>query len=58
LDASPTGDHQILLNVRALADPIALQSTIQSEFTKLPARLTWQSVQSFRPAVPVPYHKS
>jgi hypothetical protein len=57
LDASPARDHEILLNVRALADPIALQSIIESEFTKLPVRLTWQSIQSFRPAAPVPYHK-
>ena len=56
LDASPARDHEILLNVRALADPVELQSIIECEFAKLPARLTWQSVQSFRPAAPVPYH--
>ena len=57
LDASPARDHEILLNLRALADPAELQSIIRSEFAKLPARLTWQHLQSFRPAAPVPYHK-
>jgi CobW/HypB/UreG, nucleotide-binding domain len=58
LDASPSGDHEILLNVRALADPVELQSIIEREFARLPAHLTWQHVQSFRPAAPVPYHKA
>lgn len=58
LDASPARDHEILLNVRALSDPVALQSIIECEFARLPARLAWKSVQSFRPAAPVPYHKS
>jgi hypothetical protein len=58
LDASPGRDHDILLNVRALADPVELQSIIEREFARLPAHLTWQHVQSFRPAAPVPYHKT
>jgi hypothetical protein len=58
LDASPSRDHEILLNVRALADPIELQSIVEREFSKLPARLAWSHLQSFRPAAPVPYHKT
>jgi hypothetical protein len=58
LDASPARDHEILLNLRALADPAELQSIIQSEFAKLPAQLAWQHLQSFRPAAPMPYHKT
>jgi hypothetical protein len=54
LDASPVRHHEILLNVRALADPVELQSIVEREFGRLPARLTWQHVQSFRPAAPVP----
>jgi hypothetical protein len=57
LDASPSRDHEILLNVRALADPAELRSIIEREVGKLPARLTWSHVQSFRPAAPVPYYK-
>jgi CobW/HypB/UreG, nucleotide-binding domain len=58
LDASPAHDHEILLNVRALTDPLELRSIIEREFAMLPARLTWQHVQSFRPAAPVPFHKT
>jgi hypothetical protein len=56
LDASPAAIHEILLNVRALADPVALQSIVEREFAGLPALLTWQHVQSFRPAAPAAYH--
>ncbi len=58
LDASPSAEHEILLNVRALADPSQLRSIIEQELAKLPATLTWFHIQSFRPAAPVPYHKT
>jgi hypothetical protein len=58
LDASPAREHDIVLNLRALADPVELRSIIERELAKLPAHLTWQHVQSFRPSAPVPYHKS
>jgi hypothetical protein len=57
LDASPSAIHEILLNVRALASPVELQSVIEREFARLPAHLTWTHLQSFRPAAPIPYHK-
>jgi hypothetical protein len=56
LDASPAAIHEILINVRAMADPVELRSIVEREFAKLPAHLTWRHVQSFRPAAPVPYH--
>jgi hypothetical protein len=58
LDASPSGEHEILLNVRALADPLELQALVEREFARLPARLTWQHVQAFRPSAPVPYYET
>ncbi len=58
LDASPARDHEILLNLRALADPAAVLAIVQQEFARLPARLTWHSLQAFRPAVPVPFHRA
>ena len=58
LDASPARDHEILINVRALADPAELQAIIECEFARLPARLAWKHVQCFRPAAPVPYHRT
>jgi hypothetical protein len=57
LDASPSARHEILLNVRALTDPRALRATVEREFAALPARLTWEHVECFRPAAPVPFHR-
>jgi len=57
LDAAPSAKHEILLNLRALADPESLRVTVEREFAALPARLTWQHVQCFRPPPPVPYHR-
>jgi hypothetical protein len=58
LDASPSARHEILLNVRALADPDSLRTTVEREFAALPARLEWQHVECFRPAPPVPFHRT
>ncbi len=55
LDASPARDHEILLNVRALADPGELRGIVEREFARLPAKLVWLDVQCFRPGTPVPY---
>ena len=54
LDASPSGRHEILLNVRALGDPAALRAIVEREFAALPARIEWKNVQCFRPSPPVP----
>jgi len=57
LDASPSARHEILLNLRALDDPDSLRAIVEREFAALPARLTWQHLQCFRPSPPVPYHR-
>jgi hypothetical protein len=57
LDASPATRHEILLNLRALADPEALQAIVEREFVAMPALLTWHHVQCFRPSPPVPYQR-
>ena len=57
LDASPSDCHEILLNLRALGEPEALRAIVEREFAALPARLTWRSVQCFRPSPPVPCHR-
>ena len=57
LDASPSGQHEIVLNVRALNDPESLRAIVERAFAALPARLTWRQVQCFRPSPPVPYHR-
>jgi hypothetical protein len=58
LESSPARDHEILINVRALTDPAALQDIIEREFAALPARLRWLHIQSFRPSAPVPYYRT
>ena len=57
LDASPSAQHEILLNLRALADPESLRAIVERAFAALPARLTWQRVECFRPSPPVPHHR-
>jgi hypothetical protein len=57
LDASPSVTHEILLNLRALADPESLRAIVEREFAALPARLTWQHMKCFSPSPPVPYHR-
>ena len=54
LDASPSGQHDILLNVRALADPESLRAIVEREFAALPVRVEWKHIECFRPAAPVP----
>jgi hypothetical protein len=58
LDASPCAAHEILLNIRALAEPDALKSIVEREFSAMPARLTWRRLQCFRPSAPLSYHRS
>lgn len=57
LDASPSEQHEILLNVRALQDPDSLRNIVTREFDLLPARLEWRRVECFRPSPPVPYYR-
>lgn len=57
LDASPSAQHEILLNVRALTDPDSLRATVERELLAIPARLEWQQVECFRPSAPVPYYR-
>jgi len=57
LDASPSAQHEILLNVRALTAPEALRAAVEREFAALPVRLDWKHVECFRPAPPVPFQR-
>jgi hypothetical protein len=57
LDASPSAQHDILLNVRALNDPDALRAIVERELDAVPARVEWRHVECFRPSPPVPYYR-
>lgn len=52
LDASPSAEHEVLVNLRALGDPERLREIVEKAFDDLRAK---PAVQAFRPAAPVPY---
>ena len=56
LDASPAGEHELLINLRALGAPDLLRTIVENAFAGLACSEC--SVQSFRPAAPEPYHRS
>jgi hypothetical protein len=55
LDASPSAEHEIVVNLRALGDPERLRAIVEQAFSNLGAELV--RVQAFRPSPPVPYHR-
>jgi CobW/HypB/UreG, nucleotide-binding domain len=54
LDASPGAVHELLLNVRAVAEPDDLKRMIEVELDHLPGKTDVLSLQCFRPAAPKP----
>jgi hypothetical protein len=56
LDAEPCGVHELLLNIRAVGDPGALRSIVESQLEKLDAKVAIRSLECFRPAAPKPEH--
>jgi hypothetical protein len=55
LDASPSAEHEIVVNLRALGDPERLRAIVEQAFSNVGAELV--RVQAFRPSPPVPYHR-
>jgi hypothetical protein len=51
LDASPAEEHSVLVNLRALGEPERLREIVE-RVLGMPC-----TVQAFRPAAPVPYHR-
>ena len=56
-DASPAALHELLLNVRAEADPQALQKIVEEQIADLGGAIEIRSMQCFRPAPPKPEHR-
>lgn len=52
LDASPAGEHQLLVNLRALGAPERLREILEEVLGAEGC-----AIQAFRPAPPVPYHR-
>jgi hypothetical protein len=57
LDAAPASRHEIVLNVRASADPALLESVVAAAVERLEGRIQVRSKEAFRPAPPVPEHR-
>lgn len=57
LDASAEWQHELLLNVRAIAEPSALQRAVEQELYALPGMVTISNMQCFRPSPPQPQHR-
>lgn len=54
LTASPSSSHNLLLNIRAVADPAPLQSVVLEQIDRLPGSVKIESLQCFSPAAPKP----
>lgn len=57
LDASAERQHELLLNVRAIAEPSALQRLVEQELYALAGVVTISNMQCFRPSPPQPQHR-
>ncbi len=54
LDAAPASRHEVLLNLRAVADPAILERIVRAEIARLPGKCRGESLQCFRPGAPKP----
>lgn len=57
LDASPAVTHELLLNLRATAEPDVMQTLVEAELAKLPGSVTIRKMQCFSPAAPKPEYR-
>lgn len=57
LDAPPARSHELVLNLRAKADPECLVAAVETAAAALPGRVRVQHASCFRPAPPQPEHR-
>jgi hypothetical protein len=57
LDASPAAGHELLLNLRAIAEPDVLRRLVEDELAKLAGSVTITNMQCFSPAAPQPEYR-
>jgi CobW/HypB/UreG, nucleotide-binding domain len=57
LAASPATVHDVLLNIRAVAEPDELRRIVQMELAYMSRDVDIQSLQCFRPAAPKPQYR-
>jgi hypothetical protein len=58
LDASPEPVHDLLINVRAAGDPMALRAIVSHAVARACEQSEWLSLDCFRPAAPVPERRA
>jgi Ni2+-binding GTPase involved in maturation of urease and hydrogenase len=54
LDASPSGGHELTLNVRALGEPERMATIVERELERLDGHWKEKAMRCFRPAAPQP----
>lgn len=54
LTASPSTRHNVLLNIRAIAEPARLQTAVMEQIKSLPGSVQIEALQCFSPAAPKP----
>ena len=57
LDASPAWQHDLVINLRAAADPQRIGAIMQQAAQALPGRRGGERLECFRPAPPKPEHR-
>ena len=55
--AEPARDHELAINLRAVADPAALESIVRQAFRNVTGRVQIGHFGAFRPAQPMPEHR-
>ena len=55
--AGPSHKHQLAVNLRALADPAALEAIVTRALRILDGQLNIGHLRAFRPSAPVPQHR-
>lgn len=54
LDASPSREHELLINLRASGDPEVVRPIVESALAHVPAMVRSERIACFRPGAPVP----
>ena len=57
LDASPSGLHALVLNIRATGEASTLRRVVEAQLSKLPGDIEVETIQCFSPAAPNPEHR-
>ena len=57
LTASPAARHDLVLNLRAEADPELLRKIVEAAFARLPPKIEIVNLQAFQPSPPKPQHR-